>query len=205
MKKGSKIIIGVIIAIVVIIVVAFAVYYISFRPKMKTTSTSTVNVQSVDGSLNKLTPEYINTKAKTLVSGNKEVSLSQNELTNMVAYGVANSPSVSKYVTGVKVEPKGNDEMDVYVTGNLHGVSSQAKLEFEVHNVGGHVVLEYEDGKVGFVEIPEKELFNRLHDNNYITVNRIDDSISINPNIINGQTLVGMNVDKSNLNLVFKA
>ncbi|MGL5648402.1 MAG: hypothetical protein ACRDDY_11160 [Clostridium sp.] len=205
MKKGGKVIIGIVIAIIIIVVAIFAVYYISFRPKASTTLVNTASSEMANASLNKLTPEYINTNGAVLPNGNKQVTLSGEELSNIAAYEVSQSPSISKYVTGVKVEPNGNNEIDVYVTGELGGVSSQAKLEFEVQNQQGNVVLEYEDGKVGFVDIPESKLFDRLRDNSYIKVNRANDSIAINSNAINGQTLVGMNVNGSNLNLEFKA
>ncbi|WP_297638367.1 hypothetical protein [uncultured Clostridium sp.] len=205
MKKGVKVLIGIIIALIIIIVGVFAVYYISFKPNTETVSVATASESSANAVLQKFTPEYIENNAKNLGNGKKEISLSSDELSNLVAYTVSQSPSISKYVTGVKIQPENDNEVDMYVTGDLKGVSSQAKLTFEVENKNGQTVLEYESGKVGFISIPENELFSRLHDNNYITVNSLDGTIAINPTAISGQTIAGMRVSNSNLNIIFNS
>lgn len=205
MRKGTKVLIGIIIAIIVILVGLFAVYYVSFKPHTETASVATANESSANAVLQKFTPEYIAQNAKDLGNGKKEITLSSDELSNLVAYTVSQSPSISKYVTGVKIQPENDNEVDMYVTGDLKGVSSQAKLTFEIENKNGQTVLEYESGKVGFISIPENELFSRLHDNNYMTVDSLNGTIAINPAAISGQMISGMNVSNSNLNIIFNS
>lgn len=205
MKKGTKVLIGIIIAIIVIVVGVFAVYYVSFKPHTETVSVATANESNANTVLQKFTPEYIAQNAKNIGNGKKEITLSSEELSNLAANTVAQSSSISKYVTGVKIQPEKDNEVDMYVTGNLKGVSSQAKLEFKVEDKNGQTALEYESGKVGFISIPKKEIFNRLHDNNYITVDSQNGTITINPNAISGQTIAGIKANDSKLHIIFNA
>lgn len=205
MKKGVKVLIGIIIALIIIIVGVFVVYYISFKPNTKTVSVATASESSANAVLQKFTPEYIENNAKNLGNGKKEISLSSDELSNLVAYTVSQSPSISKYVTGVKIQPENDNEIDMYVTANVKGVSSQAKLTFEIEKEDGQTVLDYESGNVGFISISENELFSRLRNNNYITVDGQNGTIAINSSAISGQMIAGMNVSNSNLNIIFNS
>lgn len=204
MRKGPKIIIGIIIAILVIVGGIFAVYYISFKPAENTTSVGTASEAQANSVAQKFSPQNIEKEAVSVGDGNKEVSLTGQELSNVVAYAVSKEPSVSKYVTGVKVQPENDNKIAVYATGQLKGVESQAKLDFKVISENGKTMLKYDGGKVGFISIPESELFNRLHDNSYITVDKQNGTITVNPNAISGQTIDGINVDSSNLNVILK-
>ncbi|MGL4741273.1 MAG: hypothetical protein ACRC41_10770 [Sarcina sp.] len=205
MRKGPKIIIGIIIAIIIIVIAAFGVYYVSFKPSVSTTPVSAVSQSQVDSVTQKFNPQNIAQNATDLGNGKKQVSLTPEDLSNVAAYAVAKEPSVAKYVTGVKVQPENGNKVAVYVTGKVKGVSSQAKLNFNVVNQNGQTTLQYDGGKVGFVSIPESELFEKLHDNNYITVNKQSGTVTINPNLISGQQIDSINANSANLNVILSA
>lgn len=205
MRKGPKIVIGIIIAIVIIIVGIFGIYFVSFKPSVDTTSVATANEEQANSVVKKFTSQSISQNAVDVGNGKKEVSLTTQELSNVVAYAVSKEPSVSKYVTGVKVQPEDNNKIAVYATGNLKGVSSQAKLNFTISNDNGQTTLQYNGGKVGFVSIPESELFDKIHDNDYITVNKQNGTITINPDAISGQTIDSINANSSKLNVILKS
>lgn len=205
MRKGPKIIIGIIIAIVIIIVGIFGIYFVSFKPSVSTTSVATANAQEADSVAQKFTPQSIEKNATNVGDGKKEVSLSTQELSNVVAYAVSKQPTASKYVTGVKVQPEEGNKIAVYTTGKVKGVSSQAKLNFNISNDNGQTTLHYDSGKVGFVSIPKSELFDEIHDNEYIKVNKQDGTITINPNAINGQAIDEISANGSKLNVILKS
>ncbi|MGL5767206.1 MAG: hypothetical protein ACRCX8_16355 [Sarcina sp.] len=205
MRKGPKIIIGIIIAIVIIIVAGFGVYYFSFKPSVSTTPVSAVTEAQINSVTQKFNPQNIAQNATNLGNGKKQVSLTPEDLSNVAAYAVSKEPSVAKYVTGVTVQPENNNQVAVYVTGKLKGVSSQAKLNFNILNENGQTTLQYDGGKVGFISIPQSELFEKLHDNNYITVNKQNGTIVLNPNLINGEQIDSINANSANLNVILNA
>lgn len=195
-----KIIVGIIIAIVIIVVAALAVYFVAFTPKVQTTSINAVNEQEIQGIAQKFSPEALASNIQT-VNGKKEISLTTEDLSNIAAYAVSKSPSASKIITGVKVQPEGNNVV-LYATGKLKGVSSQAKLTFNVTDQNGQPTLKYDNGKVGFITIPESEVLSKIPNNQYVTVNPQSGTITVNPDAISGHTIEGINTNNSNLNLV---
>ncbi|MGL5614727.1 MAG: hypothetical protein ACRDD2_00620 [Sarcina sp.] len=198
--KGMKILVGIIIAIVIIVIAGFAVYFVAFTPKVKTTSINAVNQQAVQNVTQKFSPEALANNVQT-VNGKKQISLTTEDLSNVAAYAVSKSSSASKIITGVKVQPEGNNVV-VYATGKLKGVSSQAKITFNVTDQNGQPTLKYDSGKVGFISIPESEVLSKIPNNQYVTVNPQSGTITVNPDAIAGHTIEGINTNDSNLNLV---
>ncbi|MGL4655218.1 MAG: hypothetical protein ACRCWM_04930 [Sarcina sp.] len=200
MGKGAKILIGIIVVIVILIGILAGVYYTSFRPSVKTTPVSGASETSVATVAQKFSPAQLGISAND-VQGKKDVKLNSQDLSNLAAYAVSKSPSASKYITGVKVEPTTGNKLNVYVTGQVHGVSSQAKLTFNVKSENGKGVLHYDGGKVGFISIPQSAIFDKLKDNGYISVNNQTGDVTINSADANGININGMHVSNSELNL----
>ncbi|WP_297522378.1 hypothetical protein [uncultured Clostridium sp.] len=198
-----KILIGIIIAILIIIGVLFGIYFAAFRPSVETTSVADAGQINISSIAQKFTPQDI---VKSIgintndINGTKTVKLNSKDLSNLAAYAVSKSPAATKYVTGVKVEPKGK-KLDLYLTTKVHGVPSQAKLIFNVKSENGKGVLHYDSGKVGFIPIPQSILFDKLRDNGYITVNKNNGTITINPAAEKGLNIAKMNISNSELNL----
>ncbi|MGL4759871.1 MAG: hypothetical protein ACRC6T_03340 [Sarcina sp.] len=200
MKKGPKIFIGIIIFIAIVIAILVGIYYAEFRPKVETTAVSGVSEVSVSSVAQKFTPQSIGINTKDLKE-NKDVKLNSKDLSNLAAYAVSKSPSASKYITGVKVQPAKDNKLDVYLTGKVKGVESQAKLTFNVKSENGKGVLHYDGGKVGFISIPQSMIFDKLRDNGYINVNKQTGDITINSTTANGLNIDNMHVSNSELNL----
>lgn len=203
MGKGAKVLIGVIIFIALVIGILAGVYYVSFRPSVATTSVNGVSETSVATIAQKFNPEQLGIQV-TNIQGKKNVQLNSQDLSNLAAYAVSKSPAASKYITGVKVEPTTGNKLNVYVTGKTHGISSQAKLVFNVKSENGKGVLHYDGGKVGFISIPQSVIFDKLKDNGYISVNKETGNITINSANANGININGMHVSNSELNLELK-
>ncbi|MGL4450909.1 MAG: hypothetical protein ACRCTZ_06940 [Sarcina sp.] len=197
MGKGAKILIGIIIVILILIGVLAGVYYISFRPSVKTTAVNGASIATVEQKFN---PQELGLNANS-INGKKDVQLNSQDLSNLAAYAVSKSPSASKYITGVMVEPIAGNKLNVYVTGKLKGISSQAKLIFNVKSENGNGVLHYDGGKVGFISIPQSVVFDKLRNNGYVTVNDQTGDITINSTNINGANINNMSVNNSGLNL----
>ena len=200
MKKGPKIIIGIIIFIALVIAILVGMYYASFKPSVQTTPVSSANVVSVSSVAQKFTPQSVGINTSDM-SGKKDVKLNSKDLSNLAAYAVSKSPSASKYITGVKVEPTKDNKVNVYLTGKTHGVSSQAKLTFNVKSENGKGVLHYDGGKVGFIPIPQSVIFDKLRDNGYINVNKQTGNITINSATANGMDIKNMHISNSELNI----
>ncbi|MGL5574993.1 MAG: hypothetical protein ACRDCW_05485 [Sarcina sp.] len=197
MGKGAKILIGIIIVILILIGVLAGVYYISFRPSVKTTAVNGASIATVEQKFN---PQELGLNANS-INGKKDVQLNSQDLSNLAAYAVSKSPSASKYITGVMVEPIAGNKLNVYVTGKLKGISSQAKLIFNVKSENGNGVLHYDGGKVGFISIPQSVVFDKLRNNGYVTVNDQTGDIIINSSNINDANINNMSVNNSGLNL----
>lgn len=200
MGKGKKILIGIIIAIIIIVLAIIGTYYIAFKPKVETAPITQMTQVDKITIANKF--KAVEDIAKSGVKKQANVELTSPELTTMAAEVVSKSPTAKKYITGVKVATDKN-HLVLYVTGALNKVSSQAKINFTVKSENGNAVLHYEGGKVGFINIPESEILSRIPNNNYITVDKQDGDIIINPKEKDGLNISDMKINKSNLNIQF--
>lgn len=203
MKKGKKILTSIIVIIIILILAVVGIYFISFKPKVQTTPVSgnvPVNVAAI---AKKFIPSDIKLTSNG-INATSNVKLTSPELTNLAAYAVSKSPAATKYVTGVKVATE-NNKLAVYVTGQLHDVSSQAKLNFSVKSQDGSAVLHYEGGKIGFLSIPQSLIFDKLKSNNYITVDKANSDIIVNVKKLKGLSITNMSVNNSDLDIVLNS
>lgn len=203
MGKGKKILTSIIIIIVVLILAIVGIYYVSFRPKVETTPVSANVPVNVAAIAKKFVPSDISLSSNG-ISATSNVKLTSPELTNLAAYAVSKSPSATKYITGIKVSPE-NNNLDVYVTGKLDNVSSQAKLTFSVKSQDGSAVIHYEGGKVGFLSIPQSLIFDKLKSNDAITVDKAKGDIIVNVEKLKGLSVTNMSVNNSELDIDLNA
>lgn len=197
MKKALIWILSIIIILVIAII---GLYYISFRPKIETTPVNgTVKVNTFEIA-KKFIPSDIHLDRQG-IDATSNINLTQDELTNLAAYAVSKSSDITKYVTGLKVITADNNNLIVYITGQLSNISSQARVDFNIKSENGCAVLKYEGGKIGFLPIPESLIFNNLQSNDYIQVNKQDGTITINPKNIKGLNITHLSSDNSGLNL----
>lgn len=198
LKKGIKIVIGVIIFVIVIIALFIGIYYTQISPRVDTTPINNVQI-NVNEIVKKFIPQDIDISLNG-ISAKSNVKLDSKELTDMAAYAISKSPSASKYVKGIKVEPNGNN-LNLYVTVAYKGIPAQAKLVFSVQSVNGNGVLKYDYGSVGFISIPKNIIFDSLDSNEYISINKQDASITISTDKLKGIKIGGMSINGSNLEI----
>lgn len=185
------------IALIIAVILIILVFCIS--PVKKISSYTKSNSSSSDSGLIK-TLETIEFDKK---SGDLNISfvLTEKDLNNILYESIKNSMSVDGIETDID-----QNSIKLYINSHLLKIiPTQYMLEFTPSVEDNTLILNLKDVKVGRIPIPKGLVLNGLKENasNYLSIDKSNNSISINKNAVAPFKISGFNIqgDKLTLNL----
>lgn len=185
------------IALIIAVILIILVFCIS--PVKKISSYTKSDSSSSDSGLIK-TLETIEFDKK---NGDLNISfvLTEKDLNNILYEAIKNSMSVDGIETDID-----ENSIKLYINSHLlKAIPTQYMLEFTPSVEDNTLILNLKDVKVGRIPIPKGLVLNGLKENasNYLSIDKSNNSISINKNAVAPFKISGFNiqVDKLTLNL----
>ncbi|MGL5576657.1 MAG: hypothetical protein ACRDCW_14055 [Sarcina sp.] len=202
MSKGKKVFFSILAIILVLIIAILITYFVSFKPKTKTTLVNP-NVQINELELaRKFVPNNIDLDLSG-ISATSDAQFSAQELTNLAIYAVNQSPEIQKYVTGIQVQIV-NGNIVIYVTLQYAGIPFEGRFIFEPYAKDGMGMFHYVSGNIGFIEIPKNLIFNNLTDNPIIQFDKTNGNIILHFTNIHQIKVENIYTKENNIDIVFK-
>ncbi|MGL4876076.1 MAG: hypothetical protein ACRC30_15665 [Clostridium sp.] len=198
----KKFIIGIIIFLVVALLGIFAVYEISFKPKVPVIPADSTISLTEWNLTKKFLPKDVDLSLSQL-SATSNTNFSSSELTELFISVVQKSPELSKYVTGLKVKVNSNNTVDLYVNLVYKSIPVQAHLLFTCTAVNGQGVLHYTSGNVGFISISKEILFKYAENNDIFQFNKSEGNIILSFPSIKYLDVQSLSTSDDNLNIKF--
>lgn len=145
-------------------------YYNYFYPKTETKSIdSKITLTSSDIGL-KFIPKDFKFSLNE-ISVESKTEFTEEELTDIFITTINEIPKAKEYVNGLSVKIS-KDGITIYVSGKYHSIPIGGELSFTAYNKDGKGVFHYEEGKIGFFNIPKEILFKNLEDNLFFQFNK---------------------------------
>lgn len=156
--------------IVILSAILIFCYYNYFYPKTETKSIdSKITLTSSDIGL-KFIPKDFKFSLNE-ISVESKTEFTEEELTDIFITTINEIPEAKEYVNGLSVKIS-KDGITIYVSGKYHSIPIGGELSFTAYNKGGKGVFHYEEGKIGFFNIPKEVLFENLEDNLFFQFNK---------------------------------
>lgn len=199
----KKFLIGLVVVICIIFLIIFGVYKFSFKPTVPVTPLDSPTTMTQWDLAKKFIPDNVSLSLKG-ITATSNTNFSNEELTEVFISAFKENPTIAKYVQGLSVQATNNNTIDVYANVEYNGIPAQAKLTFKCTAENGQGIFHYESGKVGFISIPKEMLFDHLHDNSVIAVNKENSDIILRFSFIKNIDIQSLSTSNGNLNIVFK-
>lgn len=156
--------------IVILSAILIFCYYNYFYPKTETKSIdSKITLTSSDIGL-KFIPKDFKFSLNE-ISVESKTEFTEEELTDIFITTINEIPEAKEYVNGLSVKIS-KDGITIYVSGKYHSIPIGGELSFTAYNKDGKGVFHYEEGKIGFFNIPKEILFKNLEDNLFFQFNK---------------------------------
>ena len=156
--------------IVILSAILIFCYYNYFYPKTETKSIdSKITLTSSDIGL-KFIPKDFKFSLNE-ISVESKTEFTEEELTDIFITTINEIPEAKEYVNGLSVKIS-KDGITIYVSGKYHSIPIGGDLSFTAYNKDGKGVFHYEEGKIGFFNIPKEILFKNLEDNLFFQFNK---------------------------------
>lgn len=206
MKNNNSKIKKLLLILLSIIVILFAIlafcYYNYFYPKFETKSIdSEITLSSTNIAL-KFIPKDLKFSPNE-ISAQSQAEFTEEELTDIFIAAINEVPEAKEYLNGLSVEIS-DDGMTIYINGKYHNIPIGGKLTFTAYSNDGKGVFHYEEGKIGFFNIPKETLFNNLEDNLFFQFDKDNDDIILSFPSLNQIQVTNIETKDNVLKIDFK-
>ncbi|WP_317310065.1 hypothetical protein [Clostridium thermobutyricum] len=199
----KKFLIGLVVVICILFLAIFGVYKFSFKPSVPVTPLDSPSTMTQLDLAKKFIPNNISLSL-TGITATSNTNFSNDELTDLFISAFKDNPKISEYVKGLSVQAANNNTIYIYADINYKDIPVQAKLTFKCSAEDGKGIFHYESGKVGFISIPKEMLFDHLHDNSIIAVNKANSDIILRFSVLKNINIQSLSTTNGNLNIEFK-
>lgn len=202
MSKLRKRLLILIIAIIVVIASLFVTYKVSFEPKVQVTSISSETSVDNKALLRKFIPNNIDLNFSG-IKLESNASFTEEEITNLIVAFIKSDDLMSQKVTGVQAVID-NNHLLLYINFNYNGIPVQGVLDFTISAQNNEAILHYNSGKIGFINISKKSIFDSIENGSVVTKDENTNDIFVSLYNDYGISIKKANLNDSKLNLEFQ-
>lgn len=151
-------------------IIGFIVCYFLIYHKTNTNNTSknnTTNITNPQIAMDIKTKNIdIPSKEITLLSS---ISLTEDELSNLFLLSLSSIPNINQHIEDLKVSIE-DDHINLNANITYKDLPLQASFKFQGRTSHGKGILHYEQGKIGFFDIPQDIIMHNLKGNPYLKI-----------------------------------
>ena len=203
-KKKSLLRIPLIIlsVILVLLLAVISIYYIWFKPKVEVKPIDSEITINKGDMIKKFIPNDLNFSNKK-ITATATASFSEEELTDLSIEIFKNIDELKPYLTGSKIYLNDNS-LDLYLHLKYKNIPLESKLKFTYSVSDGNAIFHYEEGKVGFFNIPKEILFSRLTETSSVKINSENGDVILTLDDLNVVDITNITIEDNLLKISFE-